>query len=156
MDESEELKQLRWEKQFIANWLSDLLGAADETLDEPSRVKLFEGCGRGCFLRHSFKQEIAEQGKGSLDKLLEAYSHNFEVWREGEQVHIRYGEVSSGCYCPVAKTQPVKEHDLHCECTRMTHQTIFETALGHPVRSEIVESLRRGGKTCHFLVSVGG
>ncbi len=42
--------------------------------------------------------------------------------------------------------------DVHCECTRATHQAVFETALGRPFRVEIVESLRRGGKTCHFIV----
>ena len=155
MDPQEEIKQIQSEKQFIANWLSDLLGAIETTLDEPARIRLIEGCGRGCFLRHSFKQEIASQGSGSLEKLLEAYSHNFEIWREGDQVHIRYGEVSSGCYCPAVRTQPIGEHDLLCECTRMTHQTIFETALQRPFKVKVVESLRRGGKTCHFVVEVG-
>ena len=66
-------------------------------------------------------------------------------------MHIRYGEVSKQCYCPVVKTRAPKDDDLHCECTRSTHQSIFETALGRPVRVEVLETLRRGGKTCHFL-----
>jgi hypothetical protein len=59
--------------------------------------------------------------------------------------------VSSRCYCPVVKDRPAKPDDLHCECTRMTHQSIFETALGRPVRVEVLDTLRRGGRTCHFL-----
>ena len=86
-----------------------------------------------------------------MDKLIAAYKKNFEVWREGETVHVRYGEVSKSCYCPVVKTRAPKADDLHCECTRMTHQSIFETALGRPVKVDVVESLRRGGRTCHFL-----
>jgi hypothetical protein len=73
------------------------------------------------------------------------------VWREGDTVHVRYGEVSRRCYCPVVKARAPKLDDLHCECTRMTHQSIFEAALGREVKVEVVESLRRGGKTCHFL-----
>jgi hypothetical protein len=147
-----EESQLQREKEFIQNWLSDLLQTMDAELDRETRVKLMEGCGRGCFHRYQFKQEIARQGKDNLENLLEAYKKNFEVWREGELVHIRYGEVSSRCYCPAANYRPARPNDIHCECTRTTHQTIFETALGRPFKVDIAESLRRGGKTCHFVV----
>jgi hypothetical protein len=51
----------------------------------------------------------------------------------------------------VVKERAARPDDLHCECTRATHQSIFETALGRPIRVEVRETLRRGGKTCHFL-----
>lgn len=152
--EDEKYKQLLQEKEFIQNWLTDLLDTIDENLDEPSKSFLLAGCGRGCFNRHQFKKDIAEKGKGDLDKLIEAYKNNFEVWKEGNTVHIRYGEVSQGCYCPAAKFRPARPNDLHCECTRATHQTIFETALGRPIDVKILESVRRGNKTCHFLATI--
>jgi hypothetical protein len=148
----EELKRVKQEKEFIQNWLSDLLDSMDNVLDQDTKVKIIEGCGKGCFNRFKFKQDIAEKGKGSIDKLIEAYKQNFEIWRENELVHIRYGEVSAHCYCPAANYRPSKPGDVHCECTRSTHQAIFETALGRPFKVEILESLRRGGKTCHFAV----
>jgi len=143
------------EKNFVKNWMEDLFDTMYEELDEKTRVKLMAGCGRGCFRRFQFKQEIARLGKGNVDRLLEAYNKNFEAWREGNLVHIRYGAVSKVCYCPAARYHPAKSHDMHCECTRMTHQTIFETALERPVPVKIVESLRRGGVTCHFVADVG-
>jgi hypothetical protein len=149
---AEELEKIKQEKEFIQNWLSDLLDTIEKEVDEKTRVKLYEGCGRGCFNRFQFKKDIALKGHGSLEKLLEAYKQNFEVWCEGNTVHIRYGETSSGCYCPAAKFRPAKPNDKHCECTRTTHQTIFETALNRPFKVDILESVRRGGKTCHFLV----
>ncbi len=97
-------------------------------------------------------QNIARQGKGNLTKLLEAYKKNFEVWREGDLVHIRFNKTLSHCSCPAANYRPSRADDIHCECSRCTHQTIFETALGRPFKVDIVESLRRGGKTCHFAV----
>lgn len=139
---------------FIENWLTDLLDTMEKTLDRESRVKLIEGCGRGCFNRHQFKKDIAAKGEGNVDKLVEAYKANFEIWKAADGIHIRYGEVSSKCYCPVVKNIPPKENDIHCECTKATHQSIFETALNRQVRVEVLESLRRGGKTCHFLVTV--
>jgi len=147
-----EESQTQFEKEFVQNWLSDLLDTMDTVLDRETQVKLMEGCGRGCFRRFKLKQDIAQQGKGDLQKLIEAYKKNYEIWQEGNLVHIRYGEVSNRCYCPAANYRPAKPRDVHCECTRATHQTIFETALGRPIKVEIAETLRRGGKTCHFLV----
>jgi hypothetical protein len=144
--------QAQFDKEFVQNWLSDLLDTMDTVLDRETQVKLMEGCGRGCFRRFKFKQDIAQQGKGDLQKLIEAYKRNFEIWQEGNLVHIRYGEVSNRCYCPAANYRPAKPHDVHCECTRTTHQTIFETALSRPIKVDVVETLRRRGKTCHFLV----
>lgn len=146
------LAEEKSENDFVNHWLTDLFDTIEQTLDEPARVKLLEGCGRGCYRRHEFKQQIAREGAGSVDKLLAAYRHNFEVWRDGDTMHIRYGEKSPGCYCPAAKHRPAQPHDVHCECTRMTHQTICETALGQPVKIDILQSVRRGGQTCHFLV----
>lgn len=142
------------EREFLKNWLTDLFDTLDSEFDEAARVKLMAGCGRGCFRRHSFKTDIARLGSGSVERLLEAYKKNFEVWREGNQVHVRYGAVNKQCYCPAARYHPAKARDAHCECTRATHQAVFETALERPIRVEVVESLRRGGKTCHFVATV--
>jgi hypothetical protein len=151
-DEDEKTKAVRMEKEFIEHWLEDLLNSMEKVVDRETQVKIVEGCGKGCFDRHQFKQDIATKGSGNLDKLIEAYKQNFEIWKEGDEVHIRYGKVSKQCYCPAAKNRPPKPNDLHCECTRMTHQTIFETAMNRQFKVDIAESLRRGGKTCHFVV----
>jgi len=141
-----------FEKEFVQNFLSDLMETIDSELDEKTKVKIMAGCGRGCFRRFSFKQDLAKQGEGSLEKLIDAYKKNFEIWKDGDLVHIRYGEVSKICYCPAARYRPPRPNDIHCNCTRATHQTIFETALGRPFQVDILETLRRGGKTCHFVV----
>jgi hypothetical protein len=150
---NDDLALLIKEKEFIINWSRDLLEAIDKEIDLETKIKLMEGCGRGCYNRFQFKQDIAKAGKGDLDKLIKAYRQNFEIWKDEEGVHIRYGETSKKCYCPAAQIRHPQPNDLHCECTRTTHQTIFEEALGIPVNVKIVESLRRGGKTCHFIVN---
>jgi hypothetical protein len=152
--EEEELATVRAQKEFIQNWLADLLDSMDKVIDRETQVKIIEGCGRQCFNRHQFKKDIAAKGAGDLYKLIQAYSQNFEVWKDGNSVHVRYGETSSRCYCSAANYRKAKPNDLHCECTRMTHQSIFETALGKPIKVEIAESLRRGGKTCHFVAHI--
>ena len=105
---ADEIAALKAQKEFVQNWLADLLATMDKVLDRETIVKLMAGCGRGCFERHSFKQEIAAQGKGDLEKLIAAYKQNFEIWKEGEAVHVRYGETSPGCYCPAANYRPAR------------------------------------------------
>ena len=148
----EKYAAIQKQKQFVENWLADLLESIDKNLDRDTQEKIVGNCGIECFNRHQFKKDIANTGKDNLDNLIEAYKKNFEIWKEGETIHIRYGEVSKQCYCPAANYRVSKPNDIHCECTRNTHKTIFETALGKPFRVEIAESLRRGGKTCHFIV----
>ena len=149
---TDELAAAKGQKEFLQNWLSDLLATMDKVLDRETIATLMEGCGRGCFERHKFKRDIAAAGKGDLDKLIAAYERNFEIWKQGEAVHVRYGKTSPGCYCPAANYRPPRADDPHCDCTRATHQAIFETALERPFTVEVLESVRRGGVTCHFLV----
>ena len=139
------------ETTFIENWLSDLLDSMENTIDRETQARIIAGCGRGCYNRHSFKQDIAAKGRENLDELLKAYHQYMEAWVDGEKIHIRFGEVSSRCYCPVVQHIKPKPNDLHCECTRATQQSILENAFGRPMKVEIVETLRRGGKTCHFV-----
>jgi hypothetical protein len=151
-EQDDKYKTLQSQKQFVENWLADLLESMDKCLDRKTQEKIVGNCGKECFNRFQFKKDIAINGTGDLNKLIDAYRKNFEIWKDGNTVHIRYGEVSGGCYCPAANYRTPKPDDIHCECTRTTHQTIFETALGKPFRVEIAESLRRGGKTCHFII----
>jgi len=151
-DQDEKYRALLNQKEFVENWLSDLLSSMEKHIDRKTQEKIVGGCGKACFERHQFKKDIAVAGSGDLNKLIEAYKKNFEVWKEDNKVHIRYGEVSEKCYCPAANYRTSKPDDIHCECTRNTHKAVFEAALGKPFRVEISESLRRGGKTCHFIV----
>jgi len=150
----EALKQAQDETAFVNHWLTDLFDTIDAELDPATRRKLMDGCGRGCFRRHKFKQDIAEAGKGDVGRLVAAYQKNFLVWREGDLIHIAYGTGKNTCFCPAARRRPARPNDLHCECTRATHQTVFETALGRPVRVELVETVRRGGNRCHLVADV--
>jgi hypothetical protein len=150
-----QLEHAERDGRFVAAWLTDLFEAVAAEVDPATQLKLLEACGRGCYRRHPFKKAIADRAAGDVDRLIEAYRESFEAWREGAAVHVRYGAVSKRCYCPAARGRDPRPGDLHCECTRATHQAIFEAALGRPVRVEILESLRRGGRTCHFLAHPG-
>lgn len=151
-----ELEGARRDADFVRAWVSDLVDAMESQLPAETRIGLVEACGRGCFRRHAFKREMAAEGSGDPEKLIAAYARRFECWRdEAGDVHVRYGETSRRCYCPVVKGVPARPDDLHCECTRGTHRAVFEAALGRPIRVDVIETLRRGGRTCHFVARLG-
>jgi hypothetical protein len=154
-EQGEKYKALQTQKQFVENWLSDLLDSMDKNLDCETQEKIVGNCGVDCFKRFQFKKDIAINGACDLDKLIDVYKKNFEIWKDGEEVHIRHCEVSKECYCPAANYRTTKPNDIHCECTRNSHKAIFETALGKSCKVDIVETVRRGGKTCHFIVHLG-
>jgi hypothetical protein len=137
---------------FVQNFLSDLMESIDKELPEDLKSRVIAGCGRACFQRFDFKRQWAIDGKGDADKLIAALRKNFLVERDGSLVHVRYGVTSKGCYCPAAKYRAPKPNDIHCYCSRGTHQAVWEAALGRPIRVDLAESVRRGGKTCHFVV----
>lgn len=142
---------LEREKTFTDNWLSDLLDTMDTELDASMQARLMEGCGRACYRRHAFKPAVAAAAGGTVEGLVKAYHAMCEAWLEGTDLHVRFGEHVSRCFCPVLRDRPGRPNDLHCHCTKATHQSIIETALARPVAMEIVETVRRGGTTCHFI-----
>ncbi len=146
----EAIERARYESEFTNNWLTDLFEAIDTELERNAQMKLIEACGRGCFRRHAFKRDIATAGKGDLEKLIEAYRTRFSVRRAGDELHIVYG--GGKCFCPAARNRPARPNDLQCECTRATHQAIFESALDRHFEIELVETVRRGGSCCHLVV----
>jgi hypothetical protein len=94
--------------------------------------------------------------RASFGRTLGSLPRTYHTSRlEAPPNHVRYGETSSRCYRPLVKDRAPRTDDLHRECTRSTHQSIFETALGRPIEVEVVETLRRGGRTGHFVAHVG-
>ena len=85
-----------------------------------------------------------------MEKLIAAYRTRFSVRRAGDELHIVYG--GGKCFCPAARNRPARPNDLQRECTRATHQAIFEAAMGRPYRIELLETVRRGGTRCHLVV----
>jgi len=75
---------------FLEGLFTNCLDTMQAELDKPTCIRLMAGCGRGCFLRHAYKQELAVLGKGSLESLPAALRNNFEVWQAKNGVNIRY------------------------------------------------------------------
>ncbi len=149
----EATKRALSEKQFIQNWLTDLMNGLAR-LDAGTQNALMGATGKGCYDRHPWKGEIARKSGGTLAGMVAAMQGVFEAWDDDGVLHIRFGEKVERCYCPAANFRPALPNDPQCECTRTMMETIIEKGLGRKVPVEIVSSVRRGGQTCHFTAAV--
>jgi hypothetical protein len=83
------------------------------------------------------------------------------AYRQGDTVFLNYVgnpdglKVADGyCLCPLVEDGPEDLSPTYCHCSVGYVGFMFERAIGRPVRVELLESLRGGGKSCRFAVRV--
>ena len=81
--------------------------------------------------------------------------------REGDVVYFNYKQNPDGlrlsdgyCLCPLVEDGPADLSATYCHCSVGYVAYLFEKNVGKPVRVELLESVRRGGKACRFAVHV--
>ncbi len=135
---------------FRQAWVTALMTNLDSQLDEPSRIKLMESCGRACARRGAAGQ-LTKAAGGDLDKLVTALGALLgkeNAQRDGNTVRLRYTK----CYCPLVGAGPERLSKTYCECSRGWALEVFGAALGKPVDVELLRSIKRGDSVCEFLV----
>ena len=134
-------------------WIAWLIAAMDETVDEETRTKILEKCGRQCQSENFIKKarKIYEKSK-SVDEFLDQFGQVYKnLHREGDKVYIIYPK----CYCPnVNKIPPGKLSATYCNCSRGWAKALFEGALGRPVEVIMEKSIVKGDEQCRFRVVV--
>ena len=65
-------------------------------------------------------------------------------------------ENNTECLCPVVRAANGDISDMMCHCTEGMLKTIFEVGLKKTVRTEMVTSIVRGGKSCVYKVWLDG
>jgi predicted ArsR family transcriptional regulator len=122
----------------------------EKRLDKPSRVALMEDCGRACAGRGAVAG-IAAPCRGDVAKLVERLGTHLgkeNAVLDGRTARITYTK----CYCPIVGAGPERLPDTWCECSRGWLLEMFETVAGKPVKVELLESIKRGGQACRFVV----
>lgn len=143
--------------EFAQRWTKRLFDVLDKQLDEPARVRLMETMGELCY-----KHAHGSQSPLTLDDFIEKFrkrAGDEHIRREGNIVYFRYYanpaglKVSDGfCLCPLVETGSANLSGTYCHCSVGYVREMFSGMAGHPVRVELLESLKRGGKTCSFKI----
>jgi predicted ArsR family transcriptional regulator len=134
-------------------WITALMAGLDETIDEETRVKILEQCGRQCQTESFIKKakSIYEKSRNTdefIDKFSQAYKH---LHREGNKIYITYPR----CYCSqVNKIPKGKLSGTYCNCSRGWAKALFEGATGKPVEVKMEESIINGNSQCKFRITL--
>jgi len=126
------------------------LEGMDKELDEETRVKILEGCGRNCASLSLIKKAQALKARSKdmdefLDELSKVWNH---LKREGDGVYVVYEK----CYCPLVGKYPGNLSASYCNCSRGWIKEVFEKTLRKPVEVKLIASIKQGDKACKFEV----
>ncbi len=149
---------------FSQTWVKRFMDILDQDVDEPTRVKLMHTMGRTCFSGAHGKRSERRAEPGDLDKLIASmkrYGGDEMIRREGDVIHFQYVRNPAGlkvadgwCLCPMVEKGPANLSGTFCACSEGYVTEMFERASDVPVKVELVESLKRGGKTCRFRIQL--
>ena len=120
-------------------WVVNLLDVLDREVDEETRVRILEGCGRKCIVGGFLAKAegIARKSK-SMEEFLEGLG---KVWKHlsisRDGVFVVYEE----CYCPLLKGYEGKVSPSFCNCSVGWIKQLFETALKKPIKVEKIGTI---------------
>ncbi len=148
--------------KFVDRWTKRFFDAVDAELDQPTRIRLMEATGRACYLGSREGRPVppplpADKFVAELQK----YVGPENARMEGDKIYFNYVgspaglKVANGyCLCPLVETGPPGLSGTFCACSVGYVREMFSQALGKPVKVELLESLKRGGKSCRFKVAL--
>jgi hypothetical protein len=137
----------------VRQFLSDFLLKEEKNLDRETLRKLMVQRGRACCRNLQFRQDLIEKSAGSLDKLVELMGKIVgpeNCTRSGNTVTLVYPVTK--CVCGWSPQLPPIPNDPYCDCSAANNQDLFETVSGRPVDVKVIESPRRGGVHCRFVL----
>jgi len=145
-----ERRAREFEKRFKEAYILTLMENMEKQLEEKTRVKLMEECGRAC-ARRSGLAKFAEKYKGDIKKFVDIMAEKLgkeNIFIEGDMIHWCYPR----CFCELVAEGPVRLPDAYCNCSVGWVLEVFETVTGKPVKVELLQSVKRGAPSCQFLV----
>src|SRR5579871_4640469 len=139
----------------VRQFLSDFLAKEEKNLDRATLVKLMQQRGRACCRNLKFRQDLIDQSAGNVDRLVELMGKIVgaeNCTRSGNTVTLVYPVTK--CVCGWSPQRAASPDDPYCECSAANNRTLFETVAGRSVTARVVESPRRGGAHCRFLIQL--
>ena len=136
-------------KKFSQRWVKNLIASIDENLNEKTKIKLMESCGRAC-AREEAKQS-AKACRSDVEKFLSTMKKwigKENVKKDGKTVTLVYPK----CFCQLVADGPSKLPNTYCYCSQGWLKEMFETVVGKPVSVKLIDSIKRGAKTCTFTI----
>ena len=139
-------------EEFTQRWVKNLMDSIDAQLDEETKRKLMESCGRACARGGPLR--VARECQGDLDRWLATLArwHGGDeyVQREGNVVQVLCGE----CLCRLVREGPARLSNTYCYCSLGWVKETFEAVVGRSVDVTLAESVKRGDPRCRFTIQL--
>ncbi len=143
---------------FAQGYVKRLFDILDRDLDPAARDRLVEAIGSACYQSWPQNQVPKPMTLDELVTFLKKRTGDNIVRREGNVVYYGFamkpGVPLTRCGCPIVEKVPEGLSRTYCQCSVGFVRAMFGGYLGKPVKVELLEALRRGGKTCSFKVTV--
>ncbi len=152
--------------EFTHKWLKRFFEIMDQQIDEPARVMLMQSNGVACAKgAYGELTDMKEATIGEIDEKIVKWQERLgreNIYRSGNTVYFNYVsnpkglKISDGyCLCPMIEDGPVSLSPTYCQCSAGYVRYMFQKLITFkPVRVELLESLRGGGKSCRFKVTI--
>jgi predicted hydrocarbon binding protein len=137
------------EQTFKENWVKALMENLEKQLDEKTRIRLMETCGRDCARRGAI--QIAAACKGDVERMVRTLARipGLEIDRKDDGA---YRVIYRKCFCELVGQGPDRLPATYCECSRGWLLEMFGTAVEKPVVVKIIRTIRRGDEACEFVI----
>lgn len=136
-------------EQYAHRWVTSMLASIDEHINQETKVRLMESCGRAC--ARSGARESAEECAGDLDRFLstlKGWIGEDGVRQDKGCIRITYGQ----CYCSLQAEIAPELARTYCACSCGWLKEMFETVTSKTVEVELESSIKCGSEACRFVV----
>ena len=147
--------------KFTKDWIKRFMDILDDNLDEKTRRRIMEANGKACYLSHPKEPRKEKMSPEVFVKEMAKYVGKENCYKDGNNIYFRYTEnpnglkVSDGyCLCPMVEDGPENLSPTYCYCSVGYVSEMMNYYIGSPVKVELLESLRTGGKSCRFVINL--
>ena len=142
----------KFSKGFLKEWIETLMESMEKYLDEDTRKKVMQHCGRFCARAHALEmfQDLKSKTE-SLDDFLEKLNSAIKGvnWSKVDDntLTVEYEK----CFCPLHQTGLV-ESSTQCNCSTGWLKENMEDYFEKEVEVTLEHSVLKGYPTCKFTI----
>ena len=151
---------------FTQKWVKRFFEVVDQNLDPETRTRLMQANGQAC--AKGAYGELTENKPATIEEIDQKISSwqkelgKENIYRKDNTVFFNYVgngkglKISDGyCLCPMIENKPETLSPTYCQCSVGYVRYMFQRLITFkPVKVELLESLRSGGKACRFKVTL--
>ena len=143
------------ELELMKKWVRTLMAALNKEVDEKTRIRLMEYCGRTCAEYHKSIETVKKLQRKikDLDELLAKLNQKKGFWcgkwiKDGKTIY----SVCPACGCPLVRAGLFDKSTTFCQCSLGWVKAVFEQALGKPVKVQLAQTKGKGNKVCKYII----